>query len=355
MKRNTILNCICCLILLTTGCNKTGSKETGTDEPAAQAFVRGADISWVTEMESRGYKFYSRDGKQTECTELFQELGFNAVRYRVWVNPADGWCNKEDVLVKAKRASSLGMKIMIDFHYSDWWADPGKQNVPAAWKGLDVSGMAAALASHTEEVLSLLKQSGIDVAWVQVGNEVTNGMLWESGRVKDQEARNFVKYFNAGSAAVKSVYPNAKVILHIDGGERTQTIQWFFDLMQKAGASYDIIGFSLYPSYWDSSISAYPDWRPKTEQFVSNLSMTHTMYSKPIMLCEFGMPASEPEASRDALQYIIDNIDGYPWFLGIFLWEPESEHSRNGYDYGAFAGGRPTVALEPFKTLQTND
>ena len=119
-----------------------------TDEPLA--FAKGADISWATEMESKGMKFYNEAGEETECTALFKEIGFNSVRYRVWVNPTDGWCNKEDVLVKAKRAQALEMNILIDFHYSDWWADPQKQNIPAAWKDYDLDQMASALSKTTK-------------------------------------------------------------------------------------------------------------------------------------------------------------------------------------------------------------
>ena len=317
------------------------------EKPATAAFSKGADLGWITEMESHGLLFYNASGKAMECTALFKELGFNAVRCRVWVNPTDGWCGKEDVLAKCKRAKKLGMDIMIDFHYSDWWADPGKQNVPAAWKSLDTDGMAKAVADHTRDVLSYLKSNGIAVKWVQVGNEVENGMLWESGRVAGNTADVFTKYFNSGAAAVKEVYPSAAVILHISNAWNLETLTWFYDLVGSAGAKYDIIGLSLYPSYWQNG--GYPDWKPKTSDAVSNFKTIHDRYSKPVMLVEFGMPASEPEKGRDALQYLLDGTKSWEWFQGIFFWEPESEKSRNGYDYGAFADGKPTIALDPFK------
>ena len=102
---------------------------------SAADFFLGADISWCTEMEQRGQKVYNYVGEEREATALMKELGLNAIRLRVWVDPKEhgGWCDKNDVLVKALRAKALGMEVMIDFHYSDWWADPGKQNMPAAW------------------------------------------------------------------------------------------------------------------------------------------------------------------------------------------------------------------------------
>lgn len=327
---------------------KAEPKPEPQPEPEKAVFAKGADISWATEMESKGQKFYDADGKEVECTALFKEIGFNAVRFRVWVNPSNKWSSAEDVVEKSRRAQQLGMKIMIDFHYSDWWADPQKQNIPAAWKGHTADQLAVDVADHTRNTLQMLKNAGVDVEWVQVGNEVTNGMLWETCRVKGQEAANFVKCFNAGAKAVKEVYPNATVILHVDNGWKIQTLTWFYDLMKTAGADYDMIGLSLYPSYWENN--GYPDWTPKTKQFVENLSPLHARYEKPIMLVEFGMPAAQPAQSKAALQYILDNTKDYKdWFQGIFFWEPESEKSRNGYDYGAFQNGRPTEALDPFK------
>ena len=315
--------------------------------PAPVTFVKGADISWVTEMEGKGFKFYNAAGEERELTALMKEIGMNAVRLRGWVDPAGGWNGKADVLQKAKRASLLGLKILIDFHYSDSWADPGQQNVPSAWKGKDASAMASAVKAHTQEVLQALKDEGVDATWVQVGNEVTNGMLWESGKVAGTNTGQFVPYFNAGREAVKAVYPQAQVILHLDNGWKLETLNWFLALMKGKSLDYDILGLSLYPSYWENG--AYPDWKPKTEQFLANLPELYRNWGKPVMLVEFGMPAAEPGKAKAALQHLFDYAGNDDSFLGIFYWEPEAEHDRNGYDYGAFSGGKPTAALDPFK------
>ena len=144
--------------LLLTGCsacggsdnNSTGNPDT-PDNPSSEKvdFAKGADISWYTEYEKKGYKFYNAAGQERDCTTLMKELGLDAIRLRVWVNPKDGWCNKEDVVVKAKKAASLGMDVMVDFHYSDVWADPSKQFKPASWVGLGLSDLKKALADHT--------------------------------------------------------------------------------------------------------------------------------------------------------------------------------------------------------------
>ena len=322
-------------------------KPEGGDEPASSGdFVKGADISWVTEMESKGNKFYNAAGQERELTALMKEIGCNAVRLRVWVDPANGWNGKTDVVEKAKRARDLGMKVLIDFHYSDSWADPAKQTVPAAWQGKDADATAAAVKAHTQEVLQALKSAGVDVAWVQVGNEVTNGMLWESGKVSGSSAGQFVKYFHAGREAVKAVFPDAQVILHLDNGWKMETLNWFLTLMKGAGLQYDLLGLSLYPSYWENN--AYPDWKPKVQQFVSLVPILSRDYRKPVMLVEFGMPASQPDKAKEALQFILDAFRHDNDLRGVFYWEPEAEHDRNGYDYGAFSGGKPTAALDPF-------
>ena len=315
-------------------------------DPVPSALVKGADISWVTELESKGCKFYNAAGQERELTALMKELGCNAVRLRVWVNPDGGWNGKDDVLKKAKRAQALGLKVMIDFHYSDSWADPGKQTVPAAWKGKDAEAMAAAVKAHTQEVLQALKAAGVDVAWVQVGNETVQGILWDSGKVAETSTGQFVNYFHAGADAVKAVYPQAQVILHLPDAWKLDTLNWFLSLMKGKSLRYDILGLSLYPSYWENN--AYPDWKPKVQQFVSNLPTLHDSYGKPVMLVEFGMPASQPDKAKAALQYIFDNTRDRAYFQGVFYWEPEAEHGNTGYDYGAFAGGKPTAALDPF-------
>ena len=163
-------------------------------------FAKGADISWVTQMEADGVKFYGADGREKECMAVLKEAGADAVRLRVWVDPKEGWCGKEDVLAKALRAQRLGMKIMIDFHYSDTWADPGNQKVPAAWEGYGVTDLEGAVEQHTKDVLKTLKDNGVDVGWVQVGNEVDSGMLHPLGNIGN--AGNITPFPNVSDRAL---------------------------------------------------------------------------------------------------------------------------------------------------------
>ena len=337
------------LSLFSCGQNESSSEgNKPVDKPTETTFAKGADIGWYTEMEKAGQKFYSASGEEMDCPSLMKSLGFNSLRFRVWVNPKDGWNNKADVLKKCLRAKELGMKIMIDFHYSDTWADPGKQYIPAAWESYDLTAMAKAVADHTSDVLNTLKENGVDVAWVQVGNEVTNGMLWETGRVQGTSAAGFAKLFKAGADQVRSIYPDASVILHIDNAWKMDTLKWFYSLMANAGVKYDMIGLSLYPSYWNDEKKAFEPWEEKVNQAIANIPQLIKSYNKDVMLVEFGMPAAEPEKGKQALETLWDGLKNETRFKGIFYWEPESEPARNGYALGAFNDGKPTVALSPF-------
>ena len=215
---------------------------------ASDTFWLGADISGTSGLEAFGAQLYNAQGEPRENTVLMREYGLNAARFRVWVNPKGGFSSKEDVLKLALRAKEQGMAIMIDFHYSDWWADPGKQNIPKAWEQKSYEEMCQALAQHTRETLNLLKSNAIDVKWVQVGNETTNGFLWPMGRAQEN-MKQYAGLTQAGYDAVKEVYPEAICIVHIDGGCDPSRYHFIFDGLKKYGAKWDMIGLSVYP-YW---------------------------------------------------------------------------------------------------------
>lgn len=326
-------------------------KSPEPEEPAADqtGFAKGADISWVTQMENEGMRFYNSAGVETECAELMKQLGFNSIRLRVWVDPAEGWCSAADVLVKAKRAQRAGMRIMIDFHYSDTWADPANQTVPAAWADLDIDGLKNAVDEHTRSVLNLLKDNGIDVEWVQVGNETRGGMLWPLGEYVN--GANYAGLTTAGYEAAKSVYPDCKVIVHLDSGNRLDLYQRIFPVLERYGGKYDIIGMSLYPSTWSDSIGGYPeDWKTSTDACLANIDKVYELYGKEVMICEVGMPVSKPDMAREMLEYLLLHTRAKAHCKGVFYWEPQApEGYSGGYGLGAFANNRPTAALEAFK------
>jgi arabinogalactan endo-1,4-beta-galactosidase len=319
-------------------------------------FAKGADISWVTEMEAAGRKFYTPEGKEMECTALMKELGLDAIRLRVWVDPPGSddkyckgsWNNTADMLVKARRAKALGMRLMIDFHYSDCWADPAKQFKPAAWKNLGIEELKGAVAAHTTEVLTALKNENITPEWVQVGNETPDGMLWETGRASTNMA-NYAALNNAGYDAVKAVFPSAKVIVHVDNGYDNSRFRWLYDGLKKNGGKWDVIGMSLYPSYREGYPSV--DYQKTVDECIKNANDMIVRYGTEVMICEVGMPWDKAEESKAFLTAIIEGTKNLPSGkgLGVFYWEPESAQ-RDGYMLGAFDNnGKPTVAMEAFR------
>ena len=251
--------------------NKTDNGNTPDDQngnnTADLPFAYGADAGWLTEMESKGVKFYDNNGKETECFVLLKSIGFNAARMRVWVQPTNKngygpWCDKADVVAKAKRAAALGYKVMIDFHYSDNWADPGQQRKPEAWDDFTtIDQIATAAYDHTKDVLQAIKDAGVDVAWVQIGNETTGGMLKTQSDKSatnlncdlSNNADNYIKVHNTARKAVKEVFPDCKIIVHFDRGQLWDKFSWGLDKLVKGGAEFDIFGLSIYPDLTDAN------------------------------------------------------------------------------------------------------
>ena len=335
------------IIFISLCCSKQGSNASISPPlPIVYAdsfFAKGADVSWVTEMEAQGIKFFDRAGKQTECISLMKSLGMNAIRLRVWVNPVNGYCNVNDVVAKAIRANNLGMKLLIDFHYSDFWADPGKQNKPASWANQDIATLQTSVHDHTVSVLNALKSSGVSPAWVQVGNETNDGMLWPEGKAS-LNMGNFTKLINSGYDAVKSVFPLARVVVHISNGYDNALFRWMFDGLKSNGAKWDIIGMSLYPTS--------TNWDVLDNQCLTNMNDMISRYDKDVMICEVGLPYTDSIASNSFLKDIINKTKGLKngRGLGVFYWEPQCYNGWKGYKLGAFDDkGAPTVALDAFK------
>ncbi len=356
--RSILFSGICLGALVCASCSSCTSSElphtpVEKEDPIVidrTAFAKGADISWVTEMESKGMKFYNAEGTETECTALMKQIGMNSIRLRVWVNPEAGWNSAADVLVKAIRAQKLGMRIMIDFHFSDTWADPSNQSVPAAWATYGIEDLKTAVATHTTEVLSLLKKFGVEVEWVQAGNETRGGMLWPLGAYKENSGKNYADLTTACYDATKAVFPDAKVIVHLDSGNNLDLYSRIFPVLNVNGGKYDMIGMSLYPCWWDDAAGAYStDWKEKVDACLSNISKVNASYGKDVIICETGMPVANPQVAKEMLTYLLEKTQALSCCKGVFYWEPEAPLGYNdGYALGAFENGRPTIALDPF-------
>jgi arabinogalactan endo-1,4-beta-galactosidase len=305
---------------------------------AAQTFAKGADVSWMTQMEASGYHWSNGSGTQQDLLQILKDHGMNTVRLRVWVNPAGGWNGVNDVVAKALRAKNAGFRIMIDFHYSDSWADPGKQTKPAAWSSHSFDQLMADVYAHTFNTMNTLATNGIFPEWVQVGNETNNGMLWEDGRAS-ANMRNFAWLVNSGYDAVKAVSPSSKVIVHISNGYDNSLFRWIFDGLKNNGGKWDVIGMSLYPEPGN--------WQTLDSQTLTNMNDMRSRYGKSVMIVEAGMAADQPTSSRAFLQDLIAKTRSAGG-LGVLYWEPEA-FNWQGYTKGAWStNGRPTVALDAF-------
>jgi|GEM_PF-605678 len=309
---------------------------------AQDQFARGADIGWLTEMEGAGQRFLNDNGQEQDLLEILQDHCINAIRLRVWVNPSDGWCGKDDVIAKAKRGDAKGFRLMIDFHYSDSWADPGKQTKPIAWKSYSVAQLSQAIYDHTHEMLNSLKQEGITPQWVQIGNETNNGMLWDDGKASVDMA-NYAMFVSSGNNAAKAVFPHIITIVHVANGFDSALFRWNIGGLVSNGALFDAVGMSLYPEP--------ENWQTLASECYANMQDIVANYNKKIVVTEIGMTWSAPSESKSLIEDMIENVQSLPnqQGIGVFWWEPQCNNDWKGYSKGTWGNDmKPTVALDGF-------
>ena len=306
--------------------------------------ARGADIGWLSEMESAGRVLRDSKGNVSNGFDVLKEAGINSIRLRVWVNPKSGWCSRGDVVKMAMRARDKGFRIMIDFHYSDSWADPGQQTKPAAWNGHSVATLRTDIANHTKDVLQALKDAAVTPEWVQIGNETNDGMLWDDGRASKNMA-NYASFVQSGSAAAKSIFPDAKVMAHVSNCHDNALFRWNFDGLKSNGATWDVIGMSLYPDT--------VGWRATTDKCLSNMRDMISRYGKKVMIAEVGLEWWARDSSYALLRKTLADMKSLgDNGLGVFYWEPLSPSGWNGYQKGALDNtGKLTKAMDAFKEL----
>ncbi|MGW0564598.1 glycoside hydrolase family 53 protein [Streptomyces sp. NPDC003016] len=307
--------------------------------------ARGADVSSLPKSEALGGVYRSSGGAAGDGLAILKSHGMNYARLKVWVNPADGWNNKPRVLAMAKRVKAQGMKLLVDFHYSDTWADPGAQSRPAAWAGHSYEQLKADVRAHTHDVMSALKAQGTTPDMVQIGNEINGGMLWPDGATSHWP--QLAGLLNAGHDAAKAVSPTTAVALHLAKGGDWAGTRWWFDNAVAQGVRFDVIGLSFY-GYWHGTLA----------ELQTTLDNSAARFGKPVFVAETAYPFRL--GSKDTHTDIIDQeselIPGYPatpagqaaWLaditsvveavpngrgLGVFYWEaPWTAVSGNGWD-----------------------
>jgi len=244
-------------------------------------FIRGADISFTPQIEDLGGK-YKQNGQVRDVLDIFKESGVNYIRLRLWHTPSNGYCGLEKTLQFAKRIKSKGFKFLLDFHYSDTWADPGSQTKPAAWQNLKFDNLKDSVYEYTKNVIQAFMNQNVLPDMVQTGNEITNGMLWPDGKLDGNN--NWGSFTDLLKYAIKGVRDAAgtdsvKIMIHIDNGGNNQTSRWFFDNLLAQGVSFDIIGLSYYP--W---------WNGALDLLQNNMNDLAVRYNKPIIVVETAYP-----------------------------------------------------------------
>jgi arabinogalactan endo-1,4-beta-galactosidase len=269
--------------------------------------IMGADISWLPMLEDNGRKFYD-GGTQKDAIQLLKGHGFNYIRLRIFNNPAadsgyskKGYCDLANTEKMALRIKAAGMGFLLDFHYSDNWADPGKQHKPAAWKHANFEQLQDSLTAFTRNTLLALKAQGTLPDMVQVGNEINHGMLWPDGSTKHLDT--LAAFFKAGIKGVKAVDKNIKIVLHIACGGENGESRYFVDNMLKRGVQFDIIGESYYPR-----------WHGPLDSLRHNLNDLTARYKQAVMVAEYTQHKQE-------VNDIEFSLPGNKT-KGTFIWEP---------------------------------
>lgn len=307
-------------------------------------FIKGADVSMLPELEALGGKFYDMDGTEMDELVLMKKYGINWIRVRIWNNPdhanGGGYTTAERALAMTKRAHELGMKVLIDFHYSDFWADPGKQYAPKAWEKQTASQVSKSVYDYTKKVLGDFKKAGHLPEMVQVGNEITNGMIWPLGKLPAQDnGKTLASFVKSGLAAVHETDPHIKTMIHIDkGGDNAASQAFYNQLIKDNGVNdFDIIGLSYYP-FWHGNIDAMRN----------NINDLAARYGKDVIIVEtaFGYTnenfddtknpydaqaelvggfRSTVQGQATGLRTIMQSLADVPGGkgLGMFYWEPD--------------------------------
>jgi arabinogalactan endo-1,4-beta-galactosidase len=304
-------------------------------------FIMGMDASCVPALEAGGVKYYDADGVEKDVYEILSQNGINYIRVRVWNDPYDasgrgyggGNCDIENAIAIGKRATAQGLKLLVNFHYSDFWADPAKQMAPKAWKGMTIDEKAEALYQYTKDCLQKLVDAGVDVGMVQVGNETNGAMCGETSSALGGWKR-ITQLMNAGARAVREVCPSALVAVHFANPEKVTNYQSYGKNLEYYGVDYDVFASSYYP-YWHGTL----------DNLATVLNEITATYGKKVMIAEtsyaytpadtdfFGNTIGEGSAVvkdypytlqgqanllRDVIDTAVNRMDDC---IGVFYWE----------------------------------
>ena len=313
-------------------------------EGLSDDFMLGVDISSILSLEASGRVFYGFDGKEQDIFKTLSESGVNYIRVRVWNNPFDengngyggGNCTVDTAIEIGKRAAEYEMGLFVDFHYSDFWADPGKQQAPKAWENMSIDEKENAIYEYTFDSLTTMKDSGVKVGMVQIGNETTGGICGEF------EKENIYRLMKSAAKAVRDYDNGIKIAVHYTNPEK-KVYSYFAEDLKNYGMDYDIFATSYYPEYHGT-----------IDNLKNELTKVHNITGKNVMIAETSWSyktnknnayASSIQGQADEIRDCVNAMNELgEYAVGVFYWEPawidvpgasESEKNEKREKYGA--------------------
>jgi arabinogalactan endo-1,4-beta-galactosidase len=313
-------------------------------EPAEAAtfFYKGADVSWVQQMEANGYYWLNASGAREDIFTILKGYGLSAIRLRTWVNPSsdpvNGHCGVTETAAMAVRAKNAGMEVNIDYHFGDTWNSVGHQYPPAAWANMTYSQMLTAMYNYVYHTMNVIKSNGVTPTWVQIGNEINSGICHPIGSVSNPA--QMTGLLNAAHDMVKEVFPNALVMIHLAQPQNYSSLQTFFSAYSSNGGKWDMNGFSSYGSASEAA------------GIVGNMKSISSAYGKPFMQVEFGGQVSQAGSTESALEAYLKALKANGG-QGLLYWEPEVYSPFASYSMGAWnsSNREPTAIMNGFTAV----
>ncbi|WP_346863660.1 glycosyl hydrolase 53 family protein [uncultured Draconibacterium sp.] len=305
----------------------------------AQEYAVGADLSFLKQAEDMGFEF-KENGEAQPGLQIFKNHGYNWIRLRLFHTPTQLPNNLEYTIALAKEAKKLGYKFLLDYHYSDTWADPGKQFIPKAWEGMSHAELEVAVFEYTRETMIAFRDSGVFPDMVQVGNEISHGMLWPDGKLPENWD-NFAELVQAGINGVFASCGNnpcPQIMIHIDKGGDKDFTKYFYDKIISYGIKFDVIGQSYYPWWHGSLLDLRACLNFAADEYKKDIILVEAAYNwTPTEYKDKNPPFAEtPEGQKefwDECNRIVMGVNNNRG-IGIFWWEPAvARHgSRSFFD-----------------------
>lgn len=314
------------LIIILAFCLPARGQESAP-KPVDITYAVGADLSFLKMAEDSGTVFKD-NGEPKPGLEIFKDHGYNWIRLRLFHSPDRLPNDLEYTIELAQEAQERGFKFLLDYHYADSWADPGKQPIPAAWQGLSVDVLADSVFEYTKRTIEAFREAGVMPEMVQVGNEIRNGMLWPTGKLPDNWD-NFAKLVRAGVEGIETGRGDARpplMMIHYDQGADPEGARAFYEKFNSYGIEYDIIGLSYYPWWHGNLLALRRNLISLVNNFEKDIIVVETAYNwrESEYEGELAPYPETPEGQREFLESVNETLLNIasPKIKGIFWWEP---------------------------------